>query len=248
VHELFARASSDAPHVVSEEEVERLPEAARRWLVSARIAGKPRPRTVRLRQEGRFRLGADRPWLPFRAEQYYTTEPAGFVWFARMRAAPLVIISVRDRYFDGRGSIDARLLSLMPVARASGPELDQGALLRYLNEAAWFPAAMLSPHITWEAIDASSSRATMSYAGVAASATFTVDARGDLTTMVAERYRAAGGRFVLDTWETPVSEYQEFNDVRMPVRGEGVWQLDSGAFSYIQLRVTDVEYDRPEIY
>ena len=66
-----------------------------------------------------------------------------------------------DRYVDGRGSIEMRLLGLMPVANARGERLDQGALLRYLNETMWFPAAVLSPYIAWEGIDATSARATM---------------------------------------------------------------------------------------
>jgi hypothetical protein len=160
----------------------------------------------------------------------------------------MVSLDVMDRYAGGRGSIDARLLSLLPVARASGLEIDQGALLRYLNEATWYPAAMLAPYVSWEGIDASSAKATMSYAGVTASATFAVDERGDLTNMVAQRYRMVGRETSLDMWSTPFTDHGEFNGVRVPVAGEGVWKLPDGDFSYIRLRVTDIEYDRAEAY
>jgi hypothetical protein len=31
--------------------------------------------------------------------------------------------------------------------------------------------------------------------------------------------------------------------LNLPVSGEGVWHLDAGDFSYIRLRVTELEYD-----
>ena len=56
-------------------------------------------------------------------------------------------------------------------ADATGPKVDQGALLRYLNETMWFPAAALSPYITWQDKNANSATATMSYESVTAAAT-----------------------------------------------------------------------------
>jgi hypothetical protein len=184
--------------------------------------------------------------MPFEAEEYYTIDPPGFIWIARMKMAPGVTMSGRDRYVGGHGSIDMRLFGLFPVARESGPKLDHGALLRYLNETMWFPAAALSPCITWEAIDANSARATMSYGGISAPATFIFDDQGRLTNMIAERYYLAGDE--LETWQTPIHGYDTFGGVRVPSEGQGVWKLDSGDFAYIRLHVTDLEYDEPSLY
>jgi hypothetical protein len=157
-----------------------------------------------------------------------------------------VPVAGRDRYAGGEGSITMRLLSLIPVAGKRGGDLNQGALLRYLNETMWFPAAAISPYITWAERDANSAVATMSYGGVTASATFSFDDEGRLTTMTADRYNDAKGQFL--PWSTPISAYGEFDGVRVPVAGEGVWEYDSGDFSYIRLRITEVEYNRPERY
>ena len=186
--------------------------------------------------------------MPFGAEEYFAIDPPGFVWSARIGVAPLLAIEGRDRYLDGKGHMDFGALALVPVVSASGPELDQGALLRFLNEIMWFPAAALSPYISWEAMDADSARATMSYEGVSASAVFIFDAEGKPTNVEAMRYRQAGGRFVLDNWATPLSGYGEFEGVRVPTEGEAVWKLQSGDFAYIRLRVTDLEYDRSGMF
>jgi hypothetical protein len=98
----------------------------------------------------------------------------------------------------------------------------------------------LSPYITWEGIDASSATATMSYGGVTASATFVFDRQGRLTDMTADRYNDTKGRLL--PWSTPISSYGEFAGVRVPAEGQGRWKYESGDFTYIRLRVTDIEY------
>jgi hypothetical protein len=216
-----------------------------RWLRYSGVVGKPIPTAVRLRQEGELRLG-DRGWVPFTAEEYYTTDPPGFVWSVRLEMAPLVAVVGRDAYVAGRGSMDMRLLGLFPVARDRGPDMDRGDLLRYLNEIMWFPAGVLSPYITWDAIDASSARATMSYAGVSAPATFFFDEQGRLSNMVADRVDRHDGR--VNSWSTPITDYGEFGGVWVPVAGEAVYARESGDFPYIRVRVTALEYDRPERY
>jgi hypothetical protein len=241
---LFAASKGVQPTVLTEIEVAGLPEPVQRWLRYARVVGTERPATVRLKMEGEFRQAAGRGWMPFEAEEYYTTDPPGFVWTTRMQLAPLLSVVGRDRYAGGEGSIDMRLLALIPVARASGAKLDQGALLRYLNETMWFPAAAVSPYITWDGIDATSARATMSYGGVTAPATFVFDEQGRLNDMVAERYELTSGR--LETWSTPIRAYGEFAGIRVPVEGEGIWKYHAGDFSYIRLRITQIEYNRPE--
>ena len=242
---LAASAAAESTHV-TEADLAGLPEPVQQWLRWSRVVGQERPTTIRLKQEGRFRTGEGRGWMPFTAEEYYTTDPPGFVWTTTMRMAPLLSIVGRDRYVGGHGSIEMRLLGLVPVAAADGPELDQGALLRYLNETMWFPAAVLGPSITWEAIDATSARATMSYGGVTASAIFVFDGEGRPVDMVAERYDLGRGR--LETWSTPIRAYGAFGGIRIPTEGEGLWRYDTGDFSYIELRITEVEYDRPVPY
>jgi hypothetical protein len=160
--------------------------------------------------------------------------------------APLVTVSGRDRYADGQASILMRLLSLIPVANDHGPGLDQGALLRFLNETMWFPAGVLTPSIMWEPRDATSAVATMRYGGVSAAATFIFDDQSRLTNMTAERFDNANKAIL--PWSTPISDYGQFAGIRVPVQGAGVWHYEQGEFPYIRLRVTDLEYNRPEPY
>lgn len=242
VADLLGTTRDARPAVLTEADVAGLPEPVRRWLRYARVVGRERPVRVRVRQVGEFRMGPHRGWMPFQAEQHYTMDPPGYMWVATFRMAPLVTIFGRDRYARGTGNIDMWLLNLIPVARKSGGGLDQGALLRYLNELMWFPAAASSPLITWTAVDADSARATIAHAGTTASATFFFDAEGRLVDMKADRYNDARDRVL--PWSTPVTGYGEFEGVRIPVEGRGVWRYEDGDFTYIRLRITDLAYNR----
>jgi hypothetical protein len=237
---LVDSAPGRKPHLVTEADLEGLPEPVQRWLRWAQVIGKPFPSAVHLRQEGRFRQGVSNDWMPFTAEEYFTVDPPGFLWSTEMRPFPLVSILGRDRYLDGEGSIEMRLLGFVPVAQGNGPAIDHGALLRYLNETMWFPAAALSRSITWEAIEANAARATIRDGGMTAVATFLFDDQGRPLDMTAERFDLARGK--RETWSTPLRAYGEFDGVRVPVDGVGVWHYEDGDFPYIELRVTALEY------
>jgi len=141
-----------------------------------------------------------------------------------------------------------KLLGLFKIADARGPELDQGTLLRYLNEGIWFPTVYLEDYIRWEAIDSVSTRATMSYGEVTASAVLHFNELGQVTNFVAERYMEEKGEYRLETWSTPIGEYREMNGMMVLVSGEAIWHLESGDFPYIRLEITDIEYNTPSAY
>jgi hypothetical protein len=242
VRSLLAASTAGEPDLVTEADLAGLPEPVRRWLGWAGVVGTRVPATVRLTQEGRFRQSEGGAWMPFTAVEHYTTAPPGFVWKTTMRMFPLVSIVGRDQYVDGKGSIEMRALGLIPVATASGPAMDQGALLRYLNETVWFPAAVLGPTIAWDTVAADAARATIRHGGVTASAVFFFDEEGRPVDMVAERQDLGRGR--PETWSTPFTAWGEFGGVRMPTAGRAVWRYDTGDFAYIELQVTGVEADR----
>ena len=245
IDDLLAARTATSGDVIIEGDLAGLPEPVQRWLRSAGVVGTVRPTTVRLKQTGEIRL-SDRRWFPYTAEQYYTTDPPGFVWKASVSIVPLVSLLGRDQYADGRGSIEFRLLGLVPLVEESGPDLDRGALLRYLNEIMWFPAAALSPYINWEPIDATSAQATMTWGGVSAPATFFFDESGRLTRMTAIRFDQEIGKDV--PWSVPVSSYGVFEGVEVPIEGEASNARDDGEYTYIRVRITDIEYDQPERY
>jgi hypothetical protein len=243
VQGLLGQASTGDARTVTEEMLTGLPAPVRRYLRWTGIVGKPLVHTVYLRQQGRIRSGKGQLWLPLNAEEYYSVQPPGFVWDARLHLGPLPVGRGRDMYANGRGSMLIKAASLVTVADASGEAMDQGSMLRYLNEMMWFPTAFLGDNVSFEAIGDTSARVTLTDHGRTATATMSFDAEGRLIEFVAKRYAMDGSGSRLATWSVPVIEYGEVEGLRLPVRVKAVWRLADGDLDYIDVRITQLQYE-----
>jgi hypothetical protein len=251
VSKLFNDSMTVKAGIITEDDIRGLPEPVRRHLHYAQVIGKEVISTVRLKQKGYIRMKAEQRWMPLEAEQYYTTNPPAFLWYGT--ASPFPFLSVkamkaRDMFSGGKGAMLVKLFGLVNVVNASGPEMDQASLLRYLNEIMWFPSAYLSEFIEWDTLDSRSVKATMTYSGVIVSAVLHFNEDGRLMNFVSGRYRYIDGQNMLCKWSTPVQGQREVNGIRIPDKGEAIWHMDSGEFSYIQLEITDIEYNNPSVY
>ena len=169
-------------------------------------------------------------------------QPPGFVWAGTARLGPVAVARARDMYAEGRGRMLVKVASLWPVADASGEQTDQAAMMRYLSEMIWFPAAFLADNIAFEAVDNSSARVTLTDRGRTATATLVFDEQGRLTDFAAKRYRAADASDP-ETWSTPVTGYGEFEGLRLPTRGKAIYKLPGGDLEYIDVTITDLHYN-----
>ena len=241
--ELLQHSEQTLPVLIKDADLLRLPEAMQRYLRYVHVVGKQPIQTVRLKQRGFFRTQPGQKWLPMVAEEYFTTNPFAFLWSGKIRLFPLISISARDRFFDGHGSLHVKLLSLIPLADAHGPEADQGELLRYLGEIIWFPTAWLSDAFEWQAIDAQSVQVTIRQPGVTVAAVLHVNEQGQVTHLTAERYMAERKSYKLERWSAQWTEYQEVSGMIIPTRVEVKWDLASGDFSYFRGEITEIEYN-----
>jgi hypothetical protein len=229
--------------IVTAEMLQNLPEPAQRYLNHTGVVGQPWIDTVRIKYAGVFRLGADKPWMPMKAEQVYTTNPPGFHWKARLKMFGLWLAKGDDTYKNGHGHMFGKIAGLYTIFDARGPELDQASMLRYLNETTWFPIALLSDYITWQAVDDHSFDVTFTDDGRSVTARFIIDAQGRLLNFVTQRYRENKGTFTLDTWTTPMTEHGVLAGLNLPIRGQAVWKLPDGDLPYADLKLTEVEYN-----
>ncbi len=217
-----------------------LPGPVRRYLRYTGVVGKPFPGTIRLRQQGRMRLGPGQRWVPLDAEEHYSVQPPGFVWAGTARLGPLPVARARDMYAGGEVRLLVKIASLWPVVDASGAQMDQAAMMRYLSEMIWFPAAFVAGNISFEGVDDSSARVTLTDHGRTASGTLFFDTEADRLRgqAVPERRRQQPGNLV-----DPVTGYGEYEGLRLPARGTAVFKLPGGDLEYIDVALTDLHYD-----
>ncbi len=232
--------------LVRAEMLQHLPEPVQRYMNYTGVAGKPWINTVRIKYAGKFRLAADKPWMPIRAEQFYTTNPPAFHWKAQLKMAGLWLMKGDDAYKNGHGHMFGKLAGLFTLFDARGEELDQSAMLRYLNEMTlWFPIALLSDNITWQAVDDHSADVTFTDCGKSVTARLFFEADGRLINFSAMRYRENKGNFSLDRWDTPMTEWDMLGGLNLPIRGQAVWKLPTGDLPYADLKLIEVEYNGP---
>lgn len=232
---------------VTEEQIQGLPETVQNWLRASGAVGAPVMRTVRIKQEIKMKLKPDGRWMEATADQYDRTLEPGFLWHVKIKMIPGVHISGRDRFIEGRGHMLIKPMSLFKVVDGSGQAIDEGSMQRYLGELVWMPGAALSPYITWEAVDETTAKATMSYKGVTVSGRFHFDPEtGLVSSFRTLRFLVDGDQKELRPWEIPVSDYKQYGDYLLPSRAVVTWQLPEGPYDWFHVEVTEVEANRPE--
>jgi hypothetical protein len=232
------------PKIYDRKEIEGLPAPVQRFFQTVLKEGQPIVAAVKISQQGQFNMSeTEAKWSPFTATQLAMTQRPGFDWDACIQMAPGLNVFVHDTYLLGEGNLHASLLGLFTLAKMHGtPELNQGELLRFLAEAAWYPTALLpSQGVRWEAIDDTSARATLTDGETTVSLVFQFDAEGTIATMRAEaRYRDKltampwGGRF----WD-----YSIRNGMLIPLKGEVGWEHPEGTRLYFEGRIAAISYE-----
>jgi hypothetical protein len=262
--------AADRASAVDLSRLDGLPEPAARYLRFAlgAAAGAPggaaalppvRPRAVRVHQTGAFRfriapgLRAEDGWKPVVATQTLAAgrEP-GYVWAADVQLAPGLWARGWDAYAGGRGHMLWKLGGALPLINTGGPssppapEVDQSALLRYLADAVYCPAALLPGvgRVRWEGVDPDAARAVLPCGPgrPTVAATFHVRPDGSVAAVTsADRARPLeDGTAVQDEHTVTFDEWTERGGVRIPLRMDARWDLVT-PFPYARLRVGDVE-------
>lgn len=227
--------------IVTEDALDGLPEPAQRYLQFMRVVGRPRAWSLRLGWQGRFRTKPDQRWMRCEAWQYNSELQTSRIFHIRIRFAGLVPVLARDTYVDGTGRMLIRLFDLVTVDDATGPELDIGELVTYLNDAVLLaPSMLLGPQTRWAPVDEDSFDATLSDRDRSVSGRVSVDGRGAPTDFgTTDRFLQDPADpdqgWVQTRWTTPVEGWDESGEQPVPTGGTAIWHLPDGPFAYAEL-------------
>jgi hypothetical protein len=235
--DLGLRTAPDESGPVDPDEIAALPEAAQRYLRFMGVADRPRERAFLARFEGRFRL-RNMPWMPCEAWQYNSSRPLGRVFHMRIDFGLVLAMVGRDVYARGHGEMDGRLLGLVPVARGSGPEYDEGELVTYLNDAILLaPSMLFDGATTWSHVDADSFDVSLTDGDQTVTGHVFLDERGGVRNFATtNRFCDLGGSLERTRWTTPISGWCVVEGRRLPTRCRAVWELADHDFPYIEGR------------
>jgi hypothetical protein len=212
-----------ADEVFSPAETGALPDAVRRYFAASLRDGVPLARSARLWMRGSMKIGTR--WLPFRAGQMESPH-RGFVWAARAGTA----IVGSDRFVDGRGAMSWRLLGVVPVAKASGADVDRSAAGRGMAEAIWVPTALLPRFgVRWTEIDRQNISASYELLGHLATLQLTLSDDGLMSSVSFDRWGdpEGTGSWGLHRFGFRAEGHRTFEGITIPVRGAAGWYFDT---------------------
>jgi len=224
-----------------------LPAPVARYLARVLQQGQPVIRLARFAQAGMLRTDLERGrWMRFEASQVVAPAAVGFLWNARVAVAPLIHVRVRDALIAGRGSGQVSLLSAFTVAAAEGnPELNAGALHRFLAEAVWYPTALLpGAGLRWSAIDGHAALATLTDRGLTVSLEFRFNAAAEVAGIYTPaRWGTFDGGYRQAPWEGRFRNYVARAGMLVPSEGEVGWYREGTWRPVWKGTITDAEYE-----
>ena len=202
-------------------DVAHLPAAAQAYLAHAIARGTPLASAVRLRMHGIIKVGR---WRHFSAEQVLVGRRAT-IWRASVRMQGLRVRGY-DQLLDGRGSMQWRLLGVIPLIRASGPDVTRSAAGRVAAESIWLPSALVGEHVAWRADRADAARARFAVAGHVSELALAFDAGRLRAVSLARWGNPEGGAFRDVPFGAFVDQEETFGGYTIPARLRVGWHID----------------------
>ncbi len=237
INELFSQSKNISENKLSYNKLSSLPEPVKRYFMHVLKNGQPYISYIRLKHSGKFKPDLNKEFVSITGEQYYTTDPPGFIW-----KGTTSFFTARDMYISGKGKLVVSLFSLLKVVNGSGPDYDHGELLRWLGESVWFPTNLLpSERIAWTPIDSRTAGLIFKYNGVSLFYKVSFNERFEITELETKR---SMGNNRYETWIGRAKDYKEINGVIIPSKIEAVWRLKNEDFTYAEFHIEEIEYGK----
>jgi hypothetical protein len=233
--------------MVTERDLVGLPATAQRYLYAMGVVNQPRIWSFQAHLTGRFRLKGQGSWMPAEVWQYNSAVDVARIFHMRLDFAGFVPMIGRDTYVGGKGIMHGKLLGLVTVAHAQGPETDMSELATYLNDAVMMaPSMLLGPNIMFTSVDDHSFDVTLVDAAQTVTArVFLGDDWRPVNFSTSDRYADLPGGLVRAEWTTPIDGWQPDGNRFIFTRGSAVWQLPEGPLSYLDFTLApgDIRYN-----
>jgi hypothetical protein len=149
-------------------------------------------------------------------------------------------------YANGRGRVAFRLWDLVPIVRASGPDVSRAAQGRLAIESIWQPAALLPQRgVAWTSIDGRTARAVITIDGAAIPLALTIGPDGSLESATMERWGnlTPDGRYTAIPFGVDVLAERTFGGYTVPSEVRvGGWYGTDHPFDFFHAEISGADY------
>jgi len=244
-----------SPHSapVTEADLDGLPGPLAAYIRHSGAVGLPRVTSFAATFHGRIRSSPAEAWMPFTGRQVNTYGPRPqrvFIMDAERSGLPVTVL---HQFADATATMRVKVLSLVPVVNAAGPEMNRGETVTVFNDMVVLaPGAIIGAPITWTQLDRHQVQGVFTHADQSVSAVLTFNTDGDLVDFSSQdRSRASsdGKSFTSLPWSTPLSAHRDVDGRRVMATGEGRWEAPppEGKFSYLEFDLDSIEYNPQDL-
>jgi hypothetical protein len=193
--------------------------------------------------EGDIKLNDN--WLSFKAEQVIVWE-RGFIWQASVKMFGLPVRG-SDRLVDGQGAMRWKLLGLIPVMSADGPDITRSAAGRVAAESVWLPSVLWGEHVSWSSSGSTQLTANFTAYGEPIELTLCIAEDGRLESVSLPRWGDPDdSTFGYQTFGSLVEEERTFDGYTIPTRLRAGWYFGDDRFEsegeFFRATITDATY------
>lgn len=235
---------SSASALVTEADLQHLPQPVQRYLRYSGVVGKPVLYNMFVKFNGEMR-SRGKDYFPFTSEQYnFFNEPTR-LFFMKGKMFGITVPGYH-RYENQKALMNIKLFGLIDIVNIQSAELTKGETVTVLNDMCLMaPASLLCKQVEWEAIDSLKSKVIFTNGAIKVSAVLYFNEKGQLLDFISnDRYETNINQWL--PFSTPVSEYKSMNGMNLIAYGEAVWHYTDSAFVYGKFRTDKIEYNVKE--
>lgn len=227
--------------LITENDLQPLPDPVQRYLKYAGAVGKPKVKNMRIIFEGQMR-NKGKDWFPFVSEQYNFFDEPTRLFFMKSKMFGITVPGYHH-YMNAIAAMDIRLFGLFPIVQKSGDVMNTTETVTLFNDMCLMaPATLIDKRIQWHPVDSNSAKAVFTNHGISISATLFFNDKGQLIDFLSND-RTAVSDMKQYAFSTPVSAYKNIHGINVMAEGDAVWHYPDGKFVYGKFKLKEIEYN-----
>lgn len=235
----------DATELLTEADINYLPEPVKRYLHYTGVVGKPKVVNMRVVMEVQMREKG-KEFFPAESVQYNFFREPTRLFFMKGKMFGITVPGYHH-YINGKAVMDIRLFGLFSIIKKEGAEMDKTEIVTLFNDMCLMaPATLIDKRIQWQAIDDNTAKAIFTNHNIVVSAVLYFNANGQLVNFISND-RTEVNTMKNYPFSTPVHNYQSLNGYNLFHTGDAVWEYPDGKFVYGKFKLKEIVYNIAEI-
>ena len=249
VHEALARTRTKKAEILTEKDIQHLPEIVQKYLHYTGTIGKEKVLNFRAEFKGGIRSDSTEDYMPIKSVQYnFTDQPTRLFYIvAKKKGIPAKGIHL---YKDETAIMLVKIFGLFTVVDAKGKEMNQGETVTLFNDMCFMaPASLIDRNIEWKEIDNKTINAKFTNGNITIGATLFFNEEGELVNFLSnDRFETKDGKIYKNyPWLTPVTGYINVNGYRLPSGAKLIYKHPDEDFCYGEFNLISIEYNCNEL-